>query len=41
MKKINITFAEDMPRSIVVRTQLAYEMQPVASVAVSDEVPGR
>lgn len=40
MKKINITFAEDMPRNIVVRTQLAYEMQPVATPVI-DQVPGR
>lgn len=36
MKKINVTFAADVARSVIVRTKLAYEVQPVKQLVVND-----
>ena len=40
MTKINVMMADDLPQSIIVNTNLAYEMQPVVVKAI-DNVPGR
>jgi hypothetical protein len=36
MKKIHVNFAADMARSIVVRTNLAYEVAPVHKIVIRD-----
>jgi len=36
MKKIHVTFAADTARSIIVRTKLAYEVQPVRKLVIND-----
>jgi len=41
MTKINVMVAGEAVHNIVVHTNLAYEMQPVAAIKVTDNVPGR
>lgn len=38
MAKINVTFADDTIKNIVVHTRLAYEVQPVIDLKVNDNL---
>ena len=36
MTKINVMYAEESAKDVVVHTGLSYEMQPVSTVKISD-----
>lgn len=38
MTKIHVTFADETPSNIVVHTKLAYEVQPVNEIKISDKL---